>query len=427
MDIYVVRPGDSLYTIARNYGVSMARLMEDNQLPDPSRLVVGQTILIRYPVKTYTVQEGDTLTSIAASQHTTVRTLYQNNPGLKGNDRIHPGQRLVISYLQAKQGALMVNGYAYPDIDPALLKSTLPFLSDLTPFTYGFTPNGSLLPLQDETLVAMALRADVAPILHLSSITESGQFSDYLAQTLLRSVSSQERLIENIRKVISEKGYRGVDLDFEYIGAGFAGAYAEFTERLRDAVSHEKIPVTVALAPKTFAAQPGDLYEGHDYGALGAAADSVLLMTYEWGYTYGPPMAVAPIRNVRQVVEYALTEIPARKILLGIPNYGYDWPLPYRKGNKATSLSNQRAVELAAQQKVAIRFDGSAQAPWYRYVNEQGQEHEVWFEDARSIRAKLNLAREYGLRGVSYWNLDRPFPQNWIVLSALYDIPEDPV
>ena len=87
-----------------------------------------------------------------------------------------------------------------------------------------------------------------------------------------------------------------------------------------------------ALAPKTSAGQKGTLYEGHDYTAIGAACDAALLMTYEWGYTYGPPMAVAPIRNVRQVVEYALTEIPPEKIWLGVPTYGYDWTLPYEKG-----------------------------------------------------------------------------------------------
>ena len=133
-------------------------------------------------------------------------------------------------------------------------------------------------------------------------------------------------------------------------------------------------------------------------------------------------MAVAPIPNVRAVLDYAVTEIPQEKILLGVPNYGYDWPLPYREGNRATSISNQYAVELAARYYAAIRYDEKAQAPWFRYVDEQGREHEVWFEDARSIRAKLLLLDEYGLSGAGYWNLMREFPQNWVVLSSLYNI-----
>ena len=100
-------------------------------------------------------------------------------------------------------------------------------------------------------------------------------------------------------------------------------------------------------------------------------------------------MAVAPLRNVELVVEYALSEIPAEKIWMGIPNYGYDWTLPFRQGDRAQSISNQEAVALAVQNRVAIRFDQAAQSPWFRYVDGQGREHEVWFEDARSIRAKL--------------------------------------
>ena len=134
--------------------------------------------------------------------------------------------------------------------------------------------------------------------------------------------------------------------------------------------------------------------------------------SYEWGYTYGPPMAVAPIRNVRQVVEYALTEIPPEKIWLGIPTYGYDWTLPYEKGSRAVSLSNPRALELAAAHRAAIRYDETAQSPWFPYTDENGRQHEVWFEDARSIRAKLELTGQYGLSGAGYWSLLRPFAQN---------------
>ena len=425
MDIHVVRPGDTLYQIALQYKVPMSQLLNDNQLPDPSRLVVGQTLVIQYPKLTHTVRAGDTLGSIAAMHDTTVRQLLRNNPVLGGEGRISPGQVLVVSYQQEKEGTLSVNGYAYPYIDRGLLQRTLPYLSDLTPFTYGFTPQGALIGMNDQSLVDAALQSGVRPLLHLSTLTEDGGFSNELAHIALTDQAVQTRLIAEIVEVLERKGYRGLDVDFEFIYTGEAQAYAEFVQRLRSILSARGLPVVVALAPKVFAGQKGRLYEGHDYGLLAQAADYVLLMTYEWGYTYGPPMAVAPIRNVRQVVDYALTEMPPEKIYLGVPNYGYDWPLPFREGSKATSISNQYAVELAAKYYAAIRYDEKAQAPWFRYVDEGGREHEVWFEDARSIRAKLDLAREYGLYGVGYWNLMRPFPQNWAVLNALYNIREE--
>ena len=400
----------------------MSQLIQDNQLPDPSRLVVGQTIVVQYPKETYTVRPGDTLFSIASTHNTTVQALLRNNPSLLGEDRIAPGQQLVLSYWQEKQGTITVNGYAYPNIDGRLLRRTLPYLSQLTPFTYGFTPQGTLIPLQDQSLVDSALRAGVQPLLHLSTLEGDDSFSNELAHLALNDREVQDRLVAQLVQTVREKGYQGVDVDFEFLYPADAPRYAEFVARLRDTFSPLGLPVIVALVPKTFAKQPGQLYEGHDYALLSQAADYVLLMTYEWGYTYGPPMAVAPLRNVRQVLDYAVTEIPPEKIFLGIPNYGYDWALPFRQGNKATSISNQYAVELAARHYAAIRFDEKAQSPWFRYVDGTGQEHEVWFEDARSIRAKLALTQEYGLHGVSYWNLMRPFPQNWLVLNALYQI-----
>ncbi len=134
-------------------------------------------------------------------------------------------------------------------------------------------------------------------------------------------------------------------------------------------------------------------------------------------------MAVAPLPNVRAVLDYAVTEIPAEKILLGVPNYGYDWPLPYRQGvTRAESLSNEEAVRRAIRYGAEIQFDESAQAPWYRYTAPDSVVHEVWFEDARAQAAKLRLAAEYGFLGMGYWNIMRPAPQTWLVLSSLYDV-----
>lgn len=423
MDIHVVQAGDSLYSIAQDYGVSVSRLMADNQLPDPSRLAVGQTIVVRYPSAVYTVQPGDTLASVARETGIPARILLQNNPNLRGESTIYPGQTLVLRYRGEKQGTLSVNGYAYPFIDKGLLQRTLPYLTNLTPFTYGITPTGGLVELDDHALIAAAKSLGVAPLMHLSTLTEEGGFSNELASLVLNNMAVQSRLIETVKAQLQERGYTGLDVDFEFVFPQDAQPYADFIARLRRELSPLGYPVIVALAPKTSAAQPGLLYEGHDYQALGRAADQLLLMTYEWGYTYGPPMAVAPLPNVRRVVEYALTEIPAQKLWLGVPNYGYDWSLPFVQGTtKATSISNQYAVQLALRYNAAIQYDETAQSPWFRYSDGQGREHEVWFEDARSIRAKLALVPEYGLYGVGYWNLMRPFPQNWIVLSSLYNI-----
>lgn len=426
MEIYVVRSGDTLSRIASSFDVPLSQLIQDNGLSDPYHLVVGQALVVRFPSLTYTVRPGDTLFSIARQSGLSLRQLWRNNPILQGGITVYPDQTLVLAYRQQGERPLTVNGYAYPFVDMALLRATLPYLTWLTPFTYGITPEGSLVDLDDRELIALARAQGAAPMMHLSTLTEEGGFSNDLAHLVLTDLEIQAKLIDAVEEQLKLRGYEGLDVDFEFVFPQDAVPYAEFLKRLHDRLSPQGYLVTAALAPKTSADQPGLLYEGHDYAAVGAAVDRILLMTYEWGYTYGPPMAVAPLPNVRRVVEYALTEIPAEKLWLGIPNYGYDWPLPFRQGvTKATSISNQYALQLALRYGAEIQFDNAAQTPWFRYTDGQGIGHEVWFEDARSIQAKLHLISEYGLSGAGYWNMMRPFPQNWQVLTSLYQILPD--
>ncbi len=423
MEIHVVSSGETLFDIARQYQVPASQIALDNGLAGQARLAVGQALVVQFPSQTYVVRPGETLSDIGRRYGLSQRQLYQNNPILQGRDRIYPGQTLVLSYRQQKRGKLETNGYAYPFISDRLLQSVLPYLSAMTPFTYGFAPQGNLVDLDDRRMIAMAQGADTAPLMHLSTLTESGGFSNELAHLALTDDALQKALIENVLLNMQSREYRGLDVDFEFVYRQDAGLYAQFIRRLTERLNPLGYPVIAALAPKIASDQPGLLYEGHDYAALGAAANRVLLMTYEWGYTYGPPMAVAPLPNVRQVAGYALTQIPANKIWMGIPTYGYDWPLPFVQGqSKATSISPQQAVGLALEYGAEIQYSDQSQAPWFRYTDGRGIVHEVWFEDARSIRAKLALTGEYGFSGVGYWNLMREFPQNWRILNALYDI-----
>lgn len=421
MVIHVVQPGDSLYRIAREHQVPLPLLIAQNELREPYRLTPGQTVVVPQPTQTHTVRQGETLTGIAAQYNTTVMALLQNNPQLGGSDRIRAGQLLVISY-GPKLGTFAVNGYAYPSIDQQVLRKTLPYLTYLSVFSYGFDSLGRLLPQNAEAITRIARQYGVRPLLVLTTLGEDGQFSSTRAQQLLRDATARSALIENLAQTLAAQGFAGVDIDFEYIPAEDAAAYADFVRAVRARLEPMGYTVMVALAPKTSAGQPGLLYEAHDYAALGAAADDVLLMTYEWGYALSEPMAVAPIDKVEQVVRFAVSQIPPDKIFLGMPNYGYDWTLPYIKGqSRARSLGNVQATEQAVQVGAPIRFDTVAQSPHYNYWRERA-EHEVWFEDARSVQAKLLLAGEYQLRGVSIWNIMRYFPQLWLVLNQLYNI-----
>ena len=423
MIIYVVQNGDTVYSVAERYSVSPLRLASDNGLELWDTLVVGQTLVVLIPKTAYTILPGDTLYSIAEKFGTDVITLLRNNPQINNGYVLYPGSEIVIAYNDTPLGTMLVNGYAYPYINNLTLRQTLPYLSSVIVFTYGINDNGTLISINDGNVISAAEEYGVTPVMLIATLNSEGVFSNELAHNILNDEAKTEILIENITKNIIEKGYGGLDVDFEFVYPEDSDAYVNFVSRLAERLNPLGHPVIVALAPKTSDDQPGLLYEGHNYAELGAAANYVLLMTYEWGYTYSPPMAVAPINSVRRVLDYAITRIPPDKIFMGIPNYGYDWPLPYEKGiTRATSISNAEAVSIARRYGAEIMYDETVQSPYFNYTDENGIAHEVWFEDARSIEAKLKTALEYGFAGVSYWNLDRPFPQNWLVVNNLYNI-----
>ena len=425
MQIHVVRPGQTLWSIGREYGVLPGLLARFNGLTEPYRLSVGQAILILRPESLYTVQPGDTVFSIAQKFSLTQNGLYRLNPGLSSQERLYPGQVLVTSIEDRPTEKTTLLGYAYPWANERTLRGILPYADTLVPFTYGFTEAGELVEPDDEGLLALAKEFGAKTLLHLSTLTEQGSFSAQRAGAVLGDDAARGALIQNTVRVMREKGFAGVDVDFEYLRPELGAAFGAFVTMLRTALNPLGYSVLVALAPKTFAGQRGLLYEAHDYAALGNAANGALLMTYEWGYTAGPPMAVAPLDKVRQVLDYALTEIPAKKLFLGVPVYGYDWSLPFREGaTRAQSLSPQEALALARRYGAEIRYDETAQAPWFRYTARDGREHEVWFEDARSSYAKFRLAAEKGLQGVGLWNLMRPAPQTYLVLHGGFSIEE---
>lgn len=376
MEIYVVKSGDTVDSIAESHGIPVSSVIYNNQLVYPYPLAVGQALL---------------LSSGESSEPT------------------YPA---------------WVNGYAYPFIQRDVLNETLPFLSSLSVFSYGFTTDGDLIPptLDDSFMIDAALMEGVRPVLTLTPLGPDGNFNNALITAVVNDQIAKDNLLNNLLATVQAKNFEGVDIDFEYIRPEDRIPFAEFVADVRNLLSPYGYHVSVALAPKTSDTQAGLLYEGKDYRLLGEAADSVLLMTYEWGYTYGPPMAVAPVNKVRQVVEYAVTRITPSKIDLGIPNYGYDWTLPFVQGmSRATTVSNQEAVRIAIEAGVPIQFDEVAMSPFFQYEKD-GQLHEVWFEDVRSYKEKFSLLPAYGLRGMGYWQIMRFFRPNWLLLEDTFQI-----
>lgn len=371
MIIYIIKEGDSVDTIAGAFGVSVWTIIEVNQLTYPYPLAIGQSLLIlTTPLEEY-------------------RTIF-------------------------------ANGFAYPFINLDILDETLPFLSELSVFSYGFSVDGQLIPpiLPIDDLLYHAFSYQTVPILTLTPFGPDGTFSNQLIHQMLSDDFNRDTLIQQVYIEVVEKGVGGVNVDFEYILAEDRDLFTEFVRLLTLQIAEIGGEVTVDLAPKTSDEQQGLLYEGKDYKSLGQVADRVFVMTYEWGYTYGPPMAVAPLNKVRQVLNYAVSVIPKEKITMGIPNYGYDWALPFVRGEtKARTIGNIEAVQLAVAYNATIQYDSTAQSPYFHYVIENTT-HEVWFEDARSILEKYRLLQSYPIYGFGCWQIMRLFRPMWILTQA---------
>jgi spore germination protein len=422
MQIHVVESGDTLSELSRIYNIPIEKIMSDNNLSDPSAISIGEALLIAKPIAYSTVRFGDDIYAIAARNGVEVTTLLQMNPALATRAPI-PGETIALSYGETKSYSFAVYGYTYNYIDKNVLLTALPYMTYVAVFGYGFTGSGEITQVEDAYIIEQAHLRGVKVLLSLTTITDSGMFDNPYTELLLSEPAFTDRVIENVVNVIIEKGADGLDIDMEYVPPGSKEGFLRFIRLAAEACHARGLILNVAVAPKLYAEQPGVLYEAHDYKAIGEYADTVFLMTYEWGYKYGPPMAVAPLPQVRRVLEYALTEIPASKIILGIPNYGYDWALPFvQNETMAETLSNVTAAERAGQVGTDIIFDSDSRSPFYYYNNAARQSHVVWFEDVRSVREKFSLAELKRIYGIGYWSLMYPFNQNYLYLDGFYNI-----
>lgn len=425
MQIHVVQRGQTLYGIAQAYNTTWQRIAEANELPDPGRLVIGQALVIPIYGRFHWVQPGESLWSIGRRYNISPTELARIN-GISLNTPLRIGLRLYIP--PGPKRSIEVNAYIEPIANTITerqkqeVRDIGRYLTYLAPFSFRANRDGSLTAPPLDELPQISRELGIINMLVVTNI-EEGQFSRELAHTIFTNEAISNTLLNNIIQTANRLGFKDIHFDFEFISPDDRDAYNSFLVKARDRLKPQGFLLSTALAPKTSAAQVGAWYTAHDYATHGKIVDFSVLMTYEWGYTYSTPQAVSPIGPVTKVVNYALTEMPASKIMLGQNLYGYDWREPFKYGGEAAkALSPQQAIELAKRENVSIQYDYKAQAPFFRYYDDQGKLHEVWFEDARSIQAKFDLIKRLGLRGISYWKLGLSFPQNWLLLQDNFNI-----
>ncbi|MDS9473023.1 LysM peptidoglycan-binding domain-containing protein [Sporosarcina pasteurii] len=424
MQIHVVQRGQSLYRIARAYGISPEEIATANEIPDPSQLVTGQALVIPIEGSYHVVQPGQSLYIIGNLYGISYQELARIN-GISTNAILQVGQQLRIPEKQKRP----INSFLYVEprtpVAQSMIDEVRNRVGDLTflgMFSYQVNRDGSVTPPSTANILQIADEAGVTNALVVSNL-EDFAFSADLARAIFNDDAAQNQLFGNLIQIANDEGYGDIHFDFELLYPEDRELYTNFLRKARDRFRMAGLRISAAVAPKASDITTG-IYGAHDYAAIGEILDYVMIMTYEWGYTFSDPQAVSPIQPVRSVMNYAASVIPNEKIFLGQNLYGYDWtfPFPPQGGPPARAISPQQAIQIALQNGAEIQYDFQAQAPFFQYTDAAGVLHEVWFEDARSIQAKFDLMNELGLGGIMYWKLGLSFPQNWLLLNDNFTI-----
>lgn len=226
---------------------------------------------------------------------------------------------------------------------------------------------------------------------------------------LLSDPLKRSHLVDQLVQQVSQNGYDGVNIDFEFLGTADRDNFTAFLQELKNRLGPGK-----QLSVAVFACTKAESWlAGYDYAAIGSITDRVVIMAYDYSYKTSAAGPVAPLWWVKAVVNYTGTIIPAEKLLLGLPTYGYDWG----DGLTTTTVTASRLNTLKEQYQLAAHFDNASMSPYYTYIDRNGISHQVWLENKISLEAKLTLALDNQLAGVSFWRIGNGFTELYQLLE----------
>jgi len=295
--------------------------------------------------------------------------------------------------------------------------------NEVSPWVYGLASNGQIVPQSlpgraAEISAGMAqLRTLGIPLVPSIANRTNGQWTYEAVANILHNPAAMTRHINDIVALVQRENYDGIDIDYEDLPATDRQVFTTFVTRLADALHDKNRILTIALFAKTDEAGEDQRNAGQDYKAIGAAADEVRLMAYDYhwsGSTAGP---VAPMPWVRDVLTYAKSQIPADKIVLGIPVSGYDWV-----GDQAEVVTWIQCYGRAQKYHATLQYDRLSESPSFKYTDEQGRQHEVWFENSDSTALKVQAAKAAGIRGVFLWMISSEDDRTWSTVHKIMPV-----
>ncbi|MGG2460078.1 glycosyl hydrolase family 18 protein [Streptomyces sp. RGM 3693] len=262
-----------------------------------------------------------------------------------------------------------------------------------------------------------AVRPDFVAGLHRAGIAVVPTVTETLDAAamgeLLHDPVRRRSHVEALLAVVASQGYDGLDLDYETMAVtGDAAArarvrsgYVRLVDELCAHLHRRGRTCVVTVMPRIRGAGPA-----FDYRRLGALADTVRFMGYDLHWSMGEPGPLSSKAWYAEILRHATADVPRDRIELAFPGYGWDW-VP-GSGRRATHVTWHEAEALRKRVGAGYAFDAVSGTPHFGY-GRGGERHEVWYQDARGVRAQLPLLAVYGVRGRGLWALGFEDPDVW--------------
>lgn len=266
---------------------------------------------------------------------------------------------------------------------------------------------------EDLELVHATRRRGIQAFATVVNRKPGGDFDGAIAARILASDESRSSHIDMLVDLVVDKGYDGLDLDWELVSPDDRDRLSQFVEELAGKLHDKDRLLSIAVFPKD--SEPGkwDAQKSADYARLGAAVDEFKVMTYSYSGGWGDPGPQTPLPWARSVLKFAASQVPPEKVLMGIPFYGFDW-----HGESTTAVFWEDADATRREVEAAVaRHDDSGEAT-FTYTDADDVLHTVWFQDRKAVAVKTSyFTRRLGdLAGIAIWQMHREDPRFWTTI-----------
>lgn len=214
---------------------------------------------------------------------------------------------------------------------------------------------------------------------------------------------ARDRLLAELAELPRRYPVDGLQLDFEGLRPEERESLVAFLEIMARRLP-ERCIFSLAVPAKISSSS-----SAYHYRDLRSIADRFFIMAYDFHWQGGPPGPVTPKDWLGRVVTHALRELPREAVVIGLPFYGRIW----QKTRVARAIRHEDLAGHLERPGVALEYDPERS---HRFTYTRAVEVEGWFDDARSLHAKLRAARNAGARAVGFWRLGQEDPRIWSFL-----------